>query len=450
MNRKIVAAASFFVALQLCLGQTHRISGADSLAAEVKKEFLHCWKAYKDFAWESDGVLPLSKKPYNWHSKSLLLTPVDAFSTMKVMGLEKEANETQKLILTKLSFNHNSTVKNFEITIRVLGGLLSAYQSTGEKKFLMLADDLGKRLLPVFNSPTGLPYQFINLKTGTVEGDTTNPAESGTLLIEFGTLSKLTGNPVYYQKAKRALVELYKRRSALGLVGQKINVKTGEWASSKSHLGGYIDSYYEYLYKCWKLFGDEECKQMWEVSIAALNSHLPDTVNGNLWYARVDMNTGEKYLQRWGGLEAFFPGLLAYSGDVERAKQLQRSNYYMWTRFGIEPEAFNYANDTIIYNGYPLRPEIIESAYYLYKITGDTVYQEMGKTFLSSLKQYCRAENGYAELEDVITKKQNDMMESFYLAETLKYLYLLFAPPETVDLNTTVFNTEAHPFEKTW
>lgn len=420
------------------------------LAKEIRQELLHAWNAYKTHAWGYDGVQPLSRKPYNWHSSTLLLTPVDAFSTLKMMCLEKEAAEAQELILTKLSFNKDITVKNFEITIRVLGGLISAYQTTGETKFLSLADDLGTRLLPVFNSPTGIPFMFVNLKTGAVSGDTTNPAEAGTLLLEFGTLSKLTGKKVYFEKAKRALTELHKRRSSIGLIGQGIDVRTGKWTNTRNHLGGAIDSYYEYLYKCWKLFGDEECKKMWEESITAINTVLPDTVKGRLWYARVDMNTGKKYQQRWGGLEAFFPGLLAYSGDLPRARALQESNYHMWTHFGIEPEAFNYVADTIIFNGYPLRPEIIESAYYLFQSTGDTLYRSMGRTFFTSLKLYCRTTDGYAELENVITKEKRDMMESFFLAETMKYLYLLFAPPGTVDLNVTVFNTEAHPLRRTW
>ena len=113
-----------------------------------------------------------------------------------------------------MSFDQDIYVKNFEITIRMLGGLLSSYQLTGDKRLLALADDLGKRLLPAFNSPTGLPYVYVNLKTGAVRGVETNPAEAGTLLLEFGTLSKLTGKPVYYDKAKRALVEVYNRRSA--------------------------------------------------------------------------------------------------------------------------------------------------------------------------------------------------------------------------------------------
>src|SRR5881628_3764660 len=127
---------------------------------------------------------------------------------------------------------------------------------------LVLAEDLGNRLLPVFDSPTGLPYRYVNLKTGKVRGNVTNPAEAGTLLIEFGTLSKLTHRQIFYDKAKRALVEIYKRRSPIGLVGTWINVETGEWTDTDSHISGAIDSYYEYLLKCWLLFGDQDCERM--------------------------------------------------------------------------------------------------------------------------------------------------------------------------------------------
>jgi mannosidase alpha-like ER degradation enhancer 2 len=434
----------------LVSAQPNRIAGADSLADEVKKEFLYSWKAYKQYAWGADGIRPLSKQPYNWYAESLLMTPLDAFDTMMLMGLTKDAEEAKQLLLSSLSFDKNISVKNFEITIRMLGGLLSAYQMTNEKKFLLLADDLGNRLLPVFESKTGLPFVNVNLKTGKCEGTESNPAETGTLLIEFGTLSKLTGKTIYYEKAKRALVETYKRRSAIGLVGQSIDVNTGKWTATNSHLGGLIDSYYEYLFKCWKLFGDEECRAMWNESITAIQKYLPDTVRGELWYGRVNMNTGQKTIRAWGGLESFFPGLLAYSGDVERARLLQQSCYAMWNKHGIEPESYDYVNQTIRRNGYPLRPEIIESAYYLYLITGDTLYQHMGVTFFESLKQYCRTDAGYAELKDVITKEKEDMLESFFFAETLKYLYLLFAPPSTLDLNSVVFNTEAHPIRRMW
>src|SRR5258706_11366204 len=132
------------------------------------------------------------------------MTPVDALDTMILMGLNSEAKSTREYIATHLSFDKDIDVQNFEITIRLLGGLLSSYEMTGDKRLLNLAEDLGNRLLPVFNSPTGLPYRYVNLKTGAVRGNVTNPAEAGTLLIEFVTLSKLTHRPVFYEKAKSA------------------------------------------------------------------------------------------------------------------------------------------------------------------------------------------------------------------------------------------------------
>src|SRR5205807_2775140 len=189
---------------------------------------------------------------------------VDVLDTLILMQLDDEAAKARSLIVRELSFDRDIYVKNFEMTIRLLGGLLSSYQLTGDKRLLSLAEDLGNRLLPVFNSPTGLPYVYVNLRTGQVRDPNSNPAETGTLLLEFGTLSKLTKNPVFYDKAKRALVETYKRRSPIGLVGSSINVETGAWIDSDSHISGGIDSYYEYLWKCWILFGDKDCLEMWK------------------------------------------------------------------------------------------------------------------------------------------------------------------------------------------
>src|SRR5438105_10499132 len=194
-----------------------RTSGV-KLANEVRKEFLHAWNGYKQYAWGHDDLKPLSKTYHDWHAEPLLMTPVDALDTMILMGLNGEAKSTREYIATHLSFDKDISVQNFEITIRLLGGLLSNYQMTGDKRLLSLAEDLGNRLLPVLNSPNGLPYRYVNLKTVAIRGNLTNPAQAGTLLIEFGTLSKLTHRPVFYDKAKRALVEIYQRRSPIGLV----------------------------------------------------------------------------------------------------------------------------------------------------------------------------------------------------------------------------------------
>jgi len=420
------------------------------MARQVRGEFLYAWNAYKQYAWGHDELKPLSKSFKDWYGTSLYMTPVDALDTLVLMGLNDEADKAREAITKNLSFDQDIEVKNFEITIRLLGGLLSSYQLTGDKKLLALADDLGTRLLPAFNSPTGMPYMFVNLKTGKTRGAESNPAEIGTLLLEFGTLSKLTGKPVYYDKAKRALTELYNRRSKIGLVGSTINVETGAWIDPTSHISGGIDSYYEYLLKSWLLFGDKDCEKMWKTSVQAIHKYLADSTKNGLWYAQVDMNTGKKISTHFGALDAFFPAVLARAGELESARRLEESAYKMWTTFGIEPEEIDYKTMKIASPGYPLRPEIIESAYYLSFYTKDARYTEMGSTFLLSLVRFCKTDSGYAALKNVETREKNDSMESFFLAETLKYLYLIYAPRETLDLNKVVFNTEAHPLRKTW
>jgi len=221
----------------------------EELAGRVRQEFLHAWHGYERYAWGHDELKPVSKTPKDWYGDSLLMTPVDSLDTLILMGSKDEAEKAKAkaLILEKLSFDKDISVKNFEVTIRLLGGLLSGYQMTGDQRLLRLAEDLGTRLLPVFDSPTGMPYMYVNLTTGKTKGSRSNPAEIGSLVLQFGTLAKLTGKPVFFDKAKNALVKLYKRRSKLGLVGEDIDVETGEWAARDSHVGGGIDSYYEYL-----------------------------------------------------------------------------------------------------------------------------------------------------------------------------------------------------------
>src|SRR6059036_2288415 len=249
---------------------------ARKLADRVRTEFLHAWNNYERYAWGHDALRPLSKTGHDWYGQPLLMTPVDALDTLILMHLDAEAERARSLIVSNLSFDRDIYVQNFEITIRLLGGLLSSYQMTGDKRLLNLAEDLGNRLLPVFESPTGLPYRYVNLKTGKVRGNVTNPAEAGTLLIEFGTLAKLTHKQLFYDKAKRAFVELYNRRSPIGLVGTWINVETGQWTDTDSHISGAIDSYYEYLLKCAILFDDRDCRRMWNDSIKAINKYLAD------------------------------------------------------------------------------------------------------------------------------------------------------------------------------
>jgi Glycosyl hydrolase family 47 len=421
-----------------------------AMAARVREDTRLAWNAYAKYAWGHDELKPVTHTARDWYGESLLITPVDALDTLVMMGLTKEADAARKLIDDTLSFDKDVTVKNFEITIRLLGGLISGYQLTGDAKLLRLADDLGARLLPVFESPTGMPYMYVNLRTGKVSGARTNPAEIGTLFLEFGALGKLTAKPVYYDKAKNALVQLYARRSKLDLVGEEIDVESGQWTSTNSHVGGGIDSYYEYLVKGAILFGDEDCARMARISVAALNAHLADEVSGALWYGQVDMATGRRTATEFGSLHAFLPAVFVLGGDVARAKRLLASCLHMWQLRGIEPEVIDYATMAITSPGYPLRPEIIESAWYLRRATQDPQYVAMGKTFLDALVAHARTDDAYTVLTSVVTMEKGDLMPSYFLAESLKYLYLIFAPDDVIDLDGVVFTTEAHPIRRTW
>ncbi len=440
----------------LCLATAQMATAADAppqiasmtrpqLAAAVREELLASWQAYEKYAWGHDELRPLSKTPRDWYGQSLLMTPVDSLDTLILLGFPAEADKARKLIVENLSFDKDITVKNFEITIRLLGGLLSAYQLTGDERLLRLADDLGTRLLPVFNSPTGMPYVYVNLKTGKTSGTKSNPAEIGTLLLEFGTLSRLTHKPVYYEKAKNAVVQLYRRRSKADLVGDEIDVESGQWTSRATHVGGGIDSYYEYLLKSARLLGDRECAAMWRTSIRAVNRHLADEAPSGFWYGEGDMQSGKLTKPDFGALQAFFPAVLALGGDVRRACQAG----------GVLPEDVAARRHRA---GGARLPHDDHRRRSLSAAAGDRGigllpaplhrrqrYIEMGRTFFESLVAHCRTDAGYTTLQSVVTKEKGDLMPSYFLAETLKYLYLLFAPDDALDFDHVTFNTEAHP-----
>jgi mannosidase alpha-like ER degradation enhancer 2 len=467
-SRPVVSLLAFALAVAACAGHGGRApatappaaapaappaldrAALAALAAQVRGELLHAWQGYERYAWGHDELRPLTHTVRDWYGEPVLMTPVDSLDTLLLAGLNDEAAKAREIIAARLTFDRDTEVQVFEVTIRLLGGLLSGYQMTGDRRLLQLADDLGGRLLPAFRSHTGMPYRFVNLRTGAVRDPKSNPAEIGTLLLEFGTLAKLTGKPIYFDTAKHAVVELYARRSPLGLVGEEIDVESGEWTSRNSHVGGGIDSYYEYLEKCGRFFGDPDCARMWRESKRALDAHLADEAPSGLWYGQVDMTTGARTASEFGALHAFLPAVLALGGDLPRARRLQDSAFAMWQVAGIEPEVLDYRTMKVTYPGYPLRPEIVESAFVLYRTTHDPRYLEMGRTFFTGLMQHCRTEDGYTILKDVTTKEKGDLMPSFFLAETLKYLYLLFAPEETLDLEQVVFNTEAHPLKRTW
>jgi hypothetical protein len=449
MKNNYFLAIAALIALNSCQNAEQKAKQADRIMAEkIKTEFVRSWNAYKTYAWGHDVLLPVSKSYMDWYGQSLHISPIDAYSTMKVMGLDNEAAEVQRYVVDSIDFDKDFFVKTFEVNIRILGGLLAMYEFSEDKQILAKAEDFGKRLLPAFSSKTGIPFYYVNLRTGETKGEVVNMAEGGSCLLEMGMLSRFTGNPVYYEKAKNASMAIFNRRSSIGLIGESIDVETGIWTDSISHIGCCIDSYYEYLYKGWLLFKDPDIKYAWDQSIVSIQKYISDEVDTSLWYCRVNMNTGERASRVVTLYDAYFPALLALSGDLDRAARYQASWNGIWVKYGLEPMVYDYGKKVILNATYDLNPEIIESAYYLYHFTGDKKYKEMASQYFSDLMAYCRTDVAFTCIKDVTTKEQKDHMETFFLAETMKYLYLVFANPEGINPDVCVFTTEAHPFKK--
>ena len=417
-------------------------------ADSVKSEFLRSWDAYKQYAWGHDVLQPVTKGYSDWYKESLHISPIDAYSTMRVMGLDKEAKEVERYIMDSVSFDKDLFVKTFEVNIRILGGLLNMYQWTQNPRILEKAKDFGDRELKAFSSPTGIPYYWVNLRTGAVKGEKVNVAEAGSYLFEMGILSYYTKDPKYYQAGKKATVAIYSRRSPLDLEGFDINVETGKWLNVNSFIGAGADSYFEYLYKSYRLFGDPDLKVMWDKSIAAINKYIPEESDTSLWYGYVDMNTGAKTISEVTLYDAFFPSILAMNGDISRAEKLEGTWYGLWNKYGLEPGGYDFHKQVTTDPTYDLNPEIIESAYYLYTITGKQMYRDMGQTFYNDILKYCRTPIAFSSISDVRTMQQNNELPTFFFAETMKYFYLLFGGNPTVNINDYVFNTEAHPFRR--
>ncbi|WP_462250889.1 glycoside hydrolase family 47 protein [Ekhidna sp.] len=420
----------------------------------VKAEMIRSWEAYKTYAWGDDVLLPLSKTGFNWYEESLGISPFDAYSTLAVMGLDDYAAEVEAYALS-FDWDKDVYVQIFEVNIRILGGLLAIYDFSKNPEVLAKAIDFGDRMLPAFDSPTGIPYHSVNLRTGATagnkgegEGNVVNTAQAATYLVEFGVLSYYAKDPKYYQAAKKASKAVFDRKSAIGLPGDYINVETGEWTNNWSYLQAGVDSYYEYMFKSAVLFPDPEILAMWEFSLAKINEYYADEYNGKLFYACVDMHTGEKVKQSMSLYDAFFPAVQALHGDLENAERNMATWDWLWNKYGLLPTRYLYADDSIEYANSELNPEIVESAYYLQQITGNEKYTAMIRQYWQDMNECCRNETAFNAVEDVRTKEAKDYLATYFYAETLKYFYLAAVDQEVFNFNDYIFNTEAHPFKK--
>ena len=414
-------------------------------------------------------------------------------------------------------FDLDSKVQVFETVIRGVGGLLSAhlfaqgdlpilgYQPVVKTKrgktgiiwrsgfvydgqLLRLAKDLAERLLPAFETATGLPYPRVNLRTGVpfyanspynndaecgqcppsqqpggVEITETCSAGAGSLVLEFTTLSRLTGDSRFEEAAKQAFWAVWTRRSAIGLIGSGIDAETGQWVSPVTGIGAGVDSFFEYALKSYILLSGlpydetrsgsqspEAFLEAWQEGHAAIKRHVyRGEMNQHPHYVQVDIYTGALRAFWLDSLSAYYQGVLTLAGELEEAQSTHLLFTAIWTRYSALPERWSTITGNVEsgLRWWGGRPEFIESTWYLYQATKDPWYLHVGEMALRDIKRRCWTACGWAGLQDVRTGEKMDRMESFFLGETAKYLFLLFDtehPLNKLEANW-VFTTEGHP-----
>uniref|UniRef100_A0A665X1G5 alpha-1,2-Mannosidase n=1 Tax=Echeneis naucrates TaxID=173247 RepID=A0A665X1G5_ECHNA len=435
--------------------------------------FDHAYGSYMKYAYPADELMPLScrgrvrgEEPNRGDIDDSLgkfsLTLIDTLDTLVVLNKLDEFEDAVRKAVKDVRLDNDVVVSVFETNIRVLGGLLGAHvmadllRQQGNRmqwyqdELLHMAKELGHRLLPAFNTTSGLPYPKVNLRYGVLnplsrtgtESDTCT-ACAGTMILEFAALSRMSGESVFEKHARKAMDVLWERRQkGSDLVGTVINIHNGEWVRRESGVGAGIDSYYEYLMKAYILLGDHVFLERFNIHYSAIMKYIsqpPLLLN-------VHMHNPTVSVRSWmDSLLAFFPGLQVLRGDLKPAIETHEMLYQVTKQHKFLPEAFT-TEFRVHWGQHLLRPEFAESTYYLYKATGDPYYLRVGQSIVEKLNAYARVPCGFAAVQDVRTGAHEDRMDSFFLAEMFKYLYLLFSEKNQlpIDIDDYIFTTEAH------
>jgi hypothetical protein len=421
------------------------------LAEDVRAEFLRTYEAYLELAFPHDELRPVSGTGSDFFvpGHPFLLSTVESLDTLYVMEADRELRHAVQECRRRLVFNVDAYVQVFEVVIRLVGGLLSGYLATGEHALLRLCRDLTDRLLPAFEkSPTGAPYRFVNLRTGAVRGKENFLAEIGTNITEFGTLSRLTGDGRYYAASKRALKAAFDRRSALDLVGTTMNVETGVWTDRDSTINPPVDSYYEYLWDGWDLFGDADLLRWYRTHTEAILSRQAIEIDGRLWFNTVDYETGVETSREQSELASFYAGLLGQSGYRREGRRYLRSWRAALRRFPILPEGLDPESFEATQRGNQLRPEYVDSAFNLWLTDERDRWVDIAADYYARMKRTSRVENGYTILTDVTTDppQQGDLTSGYWYSENMKYYWLMFTRARRFDYRRNYLSTEGNIF----
>ncbi|XP_053867849.1 mannosyl-oligosaccharide 1,2-alpha-mannosidase IC [Malaclemys terrapin pileata] len=440
---------------------------------KIKEMMKFAWDNYKRYAFGKNELRPLTK---NGHIGNMFgglrgATIVDALDTLYIMELGEEFQEAKSWVEKSFDLNVNGEASLFEVNIRYVGGLLTTYYLTGEEVFKNKALELGEKLLPAFNTPTGIPRGVINLGSGMswswgwASAGSSILAEFGTLHLEFLHLTELSGNPVFTEKVMNIRKVLNRIEKPQGLYPNFLSPVTGNWVQHHVSVGGLGDSFYEYLIKSWLMSDkrDTDARKMYNDALEAIEKHLVKKSAGGLTY--IAEWRGGILDHKMGHLACFSGGMIALG--AEQAAEEKKQHYldlaaeithtchesYARSDTKLGPEAFRFDSGTeamatrLSERYYILRPEVVESYMYMWRLTHDPKYRQWGWEVVKALEKYCRVEAGFSGIRDVYTTTPNhdNMQQSFFLAETLKYLYLLFCDDDVLSLEDWVFNTEAHP-----
>ncbi|KAJ1364821.1 hypothetical protein KIN20_024994 [Parelaphostrongylus tenuis] len=451
-----------------CLAEVNKTE----MRERVVEMFMHGYNSYMQHAYPADELMPLSccgrvrgvtpsRGDVDDSLGNFSLTLVDTLDTLVVIGALDEFEKAVKLVVDNVRFDSDLVVSVFETNIRVVGGLLSAHLMAelvrvkdssrlrwyDNRQLLMMAVDIGDRLLPAFNTSSGLPYSRINLRYGMLDHlkrqKDTCTACGGTMLLEMAALSRLTGNSIYEEKARKAMDFLWgQRHRASDLMGTVLNVHSGDWVRRESGIGAGIDSYYEYCLKAYILLGDKSFLERFDRHYEAVMRY----VNKGPLFVDVHMHRPTVATRSFmDSLLAFWPGLQVLKGDVKRAIEMHEMLFQVVQKHKFLPEAFTH-DFQVHWAEHPIRPEFIESTYFLYRATKDPHYLLVAKQVLESINEYVRVPCGFAGVKDVRTMSHEDRMDSFVLSETFKYLFMIFAEPSDLifDPDNYVLTTEAH------
>ncbi|GJJ15116.1 hypothetical protein Clacol_009391 [Clathrus columnatus] len=481
----------------------------------VKELFTNAFSAYTKFAFGHDdetqygadlGSIAVTKSFVDelggWGASI-----IDGMDTMKIMGLddlfEQALNFSQFIDFSET--DTGDTISVFESTIRYVGGLLSVYELNGNQPQFLVdqAESLAKKLALGFTGSSPIPWNSIDFGANqavTGSDQTSNVAQAGTLTLEWSRLSEYTGNNTYRELAENAVKHMAQLTPPLpGLPAQDIDPQSGDFVGAYVSWGGGTDSYLEYLLKYSRLDPtvDPLFIQTWQTAVDSSIKWLHKTSTVGGWSYVADFQDDRQIRHIGSHLECFLGGNWILGGkllnndtilDIGLKLTDACFNTYVGTATRIGPEVFAFISEVTtqppngtddgnftgtpitaenlefndkhgfyIFDGesdYILRPEVMESNFYAWRVTGDVKYLQNAQSVIESYNKFLvvpGGEGGISGIDDVdnttITDDTRvDDQESFLFAEVLKYLYLTFDEPSTLSLDEWVFNTECHPF----